>query len=248
MRNYNHEYQDKKDRLYAYDFDYIMHKYMMKSFQPWVKPGKALEMGCYKGEFTKLLTEYYQDITVIDGSSELIQVAKQNLSKTPVKLKFINDTFENANVDEKFDAIFLIHTLEHLDESVHILKKINTWLATNGVLFLVVPNAYAASRQIAVKMGLIPYNNAVSDGEWAHGHRRTYSFDTLERDAKNANLNILCRGGVFFKAFANFQFDLMLKHKIINQEYLDACYFLGMQYPELCSSIYLVCGKGGVNE
>lgn len=248
MRNYNFEYQDKEGRLYAYDFDYIMHQYMMKSFQPWVKSGKALEMGCYKGEFTKLLTQYYNDIVVIEGSSELIDEAKLNIATASASIKFINDSFENAEVTEKFDAIFLIHTLEHLDDSVQILHKINYWLAENGVLFLVVPNALAASRQIAVKMGIIPYNNAVTEGERGHGHRRTYSLDTLELDAKKAGLNILNRGGIFFKAFANFQFDLMLKHKVINQQYLDGCYSLGMQYPELCASIYLICGKGSNNE
>lgn len=244
MRNFNHEYQDKADRLYAYNFDYIMHEYMLKSFQPWIKTGKALEMGCYKGEFTRLLTRHFQDITIVDASSDLIQEAAQNLPDVSAQLKFIHHTFEKVDLDEKFDAVFLIHTLEHLDDSIHVLKKINSWLSETGVLFLVVPNAYAASRQIAVKMGLIPYNNAVSEGEWSHGHRRTYSFDTLEQDANAAGLNIIHRGGIFFKALANFQLDLMLKHNIINQQYLDGCYALGMQYPELCSSIFLVCGKG----
>ena len=48
MRNLNNEYQDKEDRLYAYDFDYIMHKYMMQSFQPWIKSGNALEWDVIK--------------------------------------------------------------------------------------------------------------------------------------------------------------------------------------------------------
>src|SRR3990167_4377649 len=103
MRNFNLEYQDTEDRLYAYNFDYIMHQYMMKSFQPWIKPGKALEMGCYKGEFTRLLSKQYQDITVIEGSSELIQEARSNL--TNANIKYIHDVFELANVAEKFDAI-----------------------------------------------------------------------------------------------------------------------------------------------
>src|SRR3990167_2746040 len=242
MRNFNSEYQDTEDRLYAYNFDYIMHHYMLKSFQPWIKPGKALEMGCYQGEFTRLLSEQYQDITVMEGSSKLIQETKNNLANA--NIKYIHNTFESASIAEKFDAIFLIHTLEHLDDSVAVLKKINSWLSERGILFLVVPNAYAASRQLAVKMDLISFNNAVSEGEWAHGHRRTYSFDILERDAKIANLNIISRGGIFFKAVSNRQLDLMMKHEIINHQYLDACYVLGQQYPELCASIFLICSKG----
>ena len=190
MRNHDLEFQDTQERIYAYNFDYIMHQYMMRTFEPWIKPGKALEMGCYKGDFTNLISQHYQDITVIEAASELISIAKENTKKNNTTINFLNSTFENVQIDQKFDAIFLIHTLEHIDDSVSILKKINNWLSTDGKLFLAVPNANAASRQIAVKMGLIPFNNAVTEGEWSHGHRRTYSFDTLELEAKKAGLKI----------------------------------------------------------
>ena len=118
------------------------------------------------------------------------------------------------------------------------------WLTPSGRLFVVVPNADAASRQIAVKMGLVETNNAVTAGEFAHGHRRTYSLDTLEHEVRRSGLEVESRGGIFFKPFANFQFDLLLKNKVIDQAYLDGCYALGMQYPELTASIYLVCRRG----
>ena len=100
------------------------------------------------------------------------------------------------------------------------------------------------SRQIAVKMGLISHNTAVTPAEAAHGHRCTYSFDTLERDAVSAGLTVVHRSGIFFKALANFQWDSILKTDIISKEYLEGCYKLGQQYPDLCASIFLVCGKG----
>ena len=31
---------------------------------------------------------------------------------------------------------------------------------------------------------------------------------------------------------------------VISQAYLDGCYELGKEYPDLCASIYLVCGRG----
>jgi len=107
-----------------------------------------------------------------------------------------------------------------------------------------VPNAQAASRQIAVRMGIIETNHSVTAGERAHGHRCTYSLDTLEHDVRSAGLRIESRGGICFKAFANFQFDLMIKNEVIDQAYLDGCYALGMQYPELTASVYVVCQRG----
>ena len=95
-----------------------------------------------------------------------------------------------------------------------------------------------------MKMGLIPSADAVTDGEREHGHRRTYSLETLERDVRAAGFSVVDRGGVFFKALANYQFDRLLGGDVISEGYLDGCYELGKQYPDLCASIYVVCEGG----
>ncbi|MBA3663509.1 MAG: class I SAM-dependent methyltransferase [Bacteroidetes bacterium] len=238
-RDYNKEYKDNT-RKYAYDFDYTLRDFMMRTFNPFFIKGKALEMGCYIGEFTKKILQVYDDVTVIEASDELVEAAKKNVGP---KVKFILSTFEQAEIKEKYDCIFLMHTLEHLDQPVEILKKIKEWLSDKGRLFLVVPNANAASRQIAVKMGLIPYNHSVIESERLHGHNCTYTLDTLENVARQAELKIITRGGVFFKALSGSQYDEALKANVITKEYLEGCYQLGMIYPDLCSSIYLICEK-----
>jgi len=149
--------------------------------------------------------------------------------------------FEDWEPKEKYDAIFLLHTLEHLDNPREILRKIKSSLSEKGYLFLVVPNANAASRQIAVNMGIIPYNSAVTEGEKDHGHRKTYSFDTLEDEVRNSGLEIVKKEGVFFKPFANFQFDKIIKEKIIDEKFLEGCYKLGFKYPDLSASIFFLC-------
>ena len=187
-RNLNNEFQDEENRKYAYDFDYILRDYMIESFKPFFKPNSsALEMGCYKGEFTKKILPHFSKITVLEGSSSLISEAKSNVNDDK-KVTFINKMFEEWQPNEKYDAIFLLHTLEHLDNPVTILKKIKGAIKQDGFLFLVVPNANAASRQIAVNMGLISHNDAVTEGEHKHGHRITYNFDTLGRDVEAAGL------------------------------------------------------------
>jgi len=241
-RDYNHETIDNDVRKYAYSFDFdIMHPYMLESFKPFFKKGNLLELGSYQGRFTKRLIPYFNDITCVEASSTAINEAKKTL---PKNIKIIHSKFEDVDLAVQYDNIILTHVLEHLDNPVEVLKKINDeWLSKDGRLFLVTPNAMAPSRQIAVKMGLIPYNSAVTSAEKEHGHRVTYSFDTLERDAKDAGLNVVQRSGIFFKALANFQWDQLLQTDIISKEYLDGCYALGEQYPELCSSIFLLCKK-----
>jgi 2-polyprenyl-3-methyl-5-hydroxy-6-metoxy-1,4-benzoquinol methylase len=241
MRNYNDEYQDNAARRYAYDFDYVVRRYMMRTLSPFFsKEDRALELGCFEGETTRLYAEYFDDLSVVEAADSLIEVARK---KVPESVRFIHSTIETAELGAVYESIFLVHTLEHLDMPVEALARIGTWLAPGGRLFVVVPNADAASRQIAVKMGLIASNNAVTDGERAHGHRCTYSMDTLEHDVRQSGLQIEARGGIFFKPFANFQFEQLLKSKIIDEGYLDGCYALGMQYPELTASIYIVCTR-----
>ncbi len=242
-RNYNDELKDTAEHKYGYNFDFdVMHSFMLRSFIPYFRKGNLLELGSYKGNFTKRFFPHFDDITCVEASNEAIETAKKDLGN---KVKFINSLFEKARLPGKYDHIVLTHVLEHIDEPVSLMKRINDeWLSDNGRFFLVCPNANAPSRQIAVKMGLISHNTAVTPAEKEHGHRITYSLDTLERDARLAGLTVVYRSGIFFKALANFQWDRLLGTDIISPEYLEGCYQLGQQYPDLCSSIFLLCEKG----
>lgn len=198
-----------------------------------------LELGSFKGDFTQRLLAHFSRITCVEASDVALAEAKQRLGE---RVTFVNSTFEQASLDGRFENVVLTHVLEHLDDPVAVLSRVRKdWMAPRGRFFIACPNANAPSRQIAVKMGLISHNAAVTKAEAEHGHRRTYSLDTLERDAVAAGLRVIHRSGVFFKALANFQWDRLLQTDIISAEYLDGCYTLGQQYPDLCSSIYLVC-------
>ncbi len=238
-RDYDDEHRDN-DRRYAYDFDYVLRQYMIRALRPSFRPGAALELGCFEGEMTALLLDEFASVTVIEASSVLVERAR---SRTGGRARFICGLFDEVELDDSFDNVFLVHTLEHLDDPVTTLQRIRTWLNPNGRLYVAVPNAEAPSRQIAVHMGLVGHNAAVTDAERAHGHRVTYTLDTLERDLRAAGLGVEQRGGVFFKPFANFQFDQLMEAGIVGQPYLDGCYALGMKYPDLCASIYVVCGR-----
>lgn len=243
-RDYNCEGRDNAGRKYAYQFDFdVMHPYMLKSFAPFFKPGEALELGCFQGAFTARIAECFDQVTCVEASGEALLAAEQRLAEYE-NIQFVESMFEDAVLPHKYPNIFLVHVLEHIDDRIGVLQKIRQeWLADDGVLFVACPNANAPSRQIAVKMGLIESNTAVTEAERKHGHRITYTLDTLETDLKKADFKITHKSGVFFKALANFQWDKLMETDIISKEYLDGCYSLGQQYPDLCSSIYCVCRK-----
>lgn len=242
-RDYNVEIRDTADHKYAYGFDFdVMHPYMIRSFQPFFRPGSLLELGSFKGDFTRRFLEHFDDVTCVEASSEAMEAARTRLGG---RVQFVNSMFETATLPRRYDNIVLTHVLEHIDDPIRVLRRVNEeWLAPGGRFFLVCPNANAPSRQIAVKMGLITHNAAVTPAEAEHGHRCTYSLDTLERDAVAAGLDVKVRSGIFFKALANFQWDRLLQTDIISPAYLEGCYQLGQQYPDLCSSIFLMCEAG----
>lgn len=241
-RDYDTEQRDLEDRPYAYSFDFdVMHPFMVRSFAPFFRAGSFLELGSYRGDFTRHLLPFSGNVTCVEASPEAIAQAR---ARHGDRVTFVEGTFETVELPGRYDNILLTHVLEHLDDPVALLRRIGEhWLADGGRLFVACPNAHAPSRQIAVKMGLISHATAVTASEQAHGHRITYTLDTLERDARAGGLTVFHRSGIFFKALANFQWDQLLGTDVISADYLDGCYQLGMSYPDLCASVYLVCER-----
>jgi 2-polyprenyl-3-methyl-5-hydroxy-6-metoxy-1,4-benzoquinol methylase len=219
-------------------FDRAMRGYMLRTLQPYLRSGKALEMGCSSGEFSVLLSEIYDDLTVVDAVEAFLDNVRRRVG---ARAKTICSLFESYDPAERFDSIFILHVLEHLDDPVAVLRKAKSLLTPEGRIFLIVPNGAAASRQIAVKMNILPRLDALSLADTKHGHRRVYFLDTLVDDARQAGLQIVQTGGVFFKPLANFQFDQLMGGPLISNEFMEGCYALGQEKPDLCASIFAIC-------
>jgi hypothetical protein len=208
---------------------------MAASFGP---EGLALELGAYKGDMTAQLLDYFARVDVVEASGILSDEIR---TRFPVRVSVTTSLFEDFAPAQQYQDVFLIHTLEHLDEPVAMLRQMGAWVQATGHLFVAVPNANALSRQIAVQMGLISHNAAVTPGEYEHGHRRTYSLDTLLADVRDAGLDIVDYGGVIVKPLANFQFDRALADGIIDREFIAGCDRLSRLMPDLSASIFVTC-------
>jgi SAM-dependent methyltransferase len=241
MRNYDDEAKDNEGRSYNYKFDTIFRSLMLKDFGPFIDSSKfseSLEIGSFDGSMTAQILNYVSSLTVVEPSHEMVSEIE---SRFGAKVKIIESTIDNLDIRERFQNIFLIHTLEHLDNPVADLKKIKKLLAREGRLFVAVPNANALSRQVAVHMGLASHNSVVLQSEALQGHTRTYSLDTLRRDLLAAELKIEVLSGVFLKCLANFQLDASLKAGIINEAFINASNSLAKIYPDFSASIYAIC-------
>jgi 2-polyprenyl-3-methyl-5-hydroxy-6-metoxy-1,4-benzoquinol methylase len=247
-RDYNEELGTDEAALnekYGYEFDYdVMHPLMLRKLMKYRKTGKTLEVGSHYGIFTEKILTHFPDLTCVEISTEAFDKLKQRIG---ARAKLHNSPIEEIEGIGKFDIIIITHVLEHVDDPIEILATLRDFLEPNGIIFAVVPSATAASRQIAVEMGLISHLTAVTEAEKNHGHQRTYTLDTLKRDAREAGLHVVNAGGIFFKGLANFQFDQAIPAGIVSSEYLEGCYALGDKYPELCASLYMVSSRDAID-
>jgi 2-polyprenyl-3-methyl-5-hydroxy-6-metoxy-1,4-benzoquinol methylase len=99
---------------------------------------KVLEIGCGTGEFTKRIASSGADITAIDISPDLLQVARETIPNLNVRFHIQNVEkleFENGN----FDAVIGSSILHHLN-LIPSLKEIYRVLKRGGVIVFTEPN------------------------------------------------------------------------------------------------------------
>ena len=126
-RDYNGELQDTKDRKYAYHFDLdVMHPYMIRAFIPFHRKGNLLELGSFKGDFTDRLLPHFSDVTCVEASGEALQ---EHRARHGDRVRLVHSRFEEATLPERYANVVLTHVLEHIDDRVGLLRRINDeWL------------------------------------------------------------------------------------------------------------------------
>jgi len=97
--------------------------------------GKLLEIGCSYGQYLKQMKELGWDVAGIEPNKKAAEFGSKEYG-----IRIINDTFENVNITEKFDAIVMRMVLEHLPGPSKALKKAYELLKEDGQLIIIVPD------------------------------------------------------------------------------------------------------------
>lgn len=235
-RDYNAEFKDNEERKYHYEFDTFAREKLLRRLRPFFQEGNALEVGAFEGVMTNRLADEFSSLTVVEASSMLADRLGANFPSVTV----VNTRVEDWVTNETFSNIFIVHTLEHIENRHEVLVSLRQRLAPGGNMFVAVPNGNALSRQIAVEMGLVRSTTSITPGERSHGHTVTFTSESLSHELRQAGFNIVNRGGVVVKSLSNGQIDAAMSAGIISKEYLEASDRLSFIYPELSSSIYVV--------
>ena len=195
--------------------------YMFRSFEPFFDRGMPLNSAASRA--TSPATAARIRRRDLRGGSTRRSGTHGGIGR---KVTFVNARFETASCPDAYDNVVLTHVLEHLDDPVALLARINAeWLARGQAL----PGLPERERAFATDRGedgSDPAQRCRNAGGGRTRSPRHLLAGHARAGRRRRGAEGVHRSGIFFKALANFQWDRLLETDIISEEYLDGCYKL----------------------
>jgi len=159
---------------------------------------KLLDIGCGDGTFGALVNEKYKEIYGIDISSSALKIAE----KRGIKTIKVNLNEENIPVPNKyFDTVICLDVIEHIFDTIHLLKEINRILVDDGILVISTPNIrYYKHIFTLLFFGRFPRTSGDLEG-YDGGHIHYFTYKDICNLLKNMKFEILEKHGVFGRNF-----------------------------------------------
>ncbi|MCA1839405.1 MAG: class I SAM-dependent methyltransferase, partial [Actinobacteria bacterium] len=144
-----------------------------KFIQP---PGDLLDVGGGIGTLTALAIERGWDATNLEPIDEAVDYAKQRGIPT------IKGGIEDVEPKQRFDAITMMHVLEHLPRSREALQKAGAVMRPGGHIMIEVPHYNAMCRRVKQSDWL---------GWWPGQHIYYWTTDTIADLVRRAGFEVL---------------------------------------------------------
>lgn len=241
-----HEFIEQVGKTYTKGSmqDRVIRELIVRTIQPYLTPQMVgLQLGYAEGVDTSMLVPLLAELDIVEGNAAFIwEGQKRNYPN----VHFIHSLFEELTTEatgRQYDVIFAIYVLEHIKEVPLLLERVHQLLLPEGILYTVVPNSRALSRQLARHMGLLVELTDLTPHDLQHGHRRIYDRVQLNRELELAGFKTIHQGGIFLKILADFQLDQLYRAGILGPSQIEGLYRLGLEYPDLCGSIFSIAKR-----
>ncbi len=193
----------------------------------------ALEIGCGSGSSTEKLFPLFKDFDVIEPSLKNIELLKKRVPQVNCEAVLL----ENFKTDRKYDYIFFLNVIEHVEDPVASLIDLTKFLKDEGLVFISAPNCMSLNRRAGYKMNLLKSYDQMAPKDIEVGHRRLYTTDMLTDHCNQANLKILSMKGIYLKPLSEKQ---MVE---LGDDVVRAFCALGEDVPQYCASLFAVATK-----
>ena len=105
---------------------------------------RILDVGCGSGWLSEYFARLGYDVTGIDISDELIEMARDRVERVPydvdhetaLRCRFLTQDIESAPLPEKFDAVICYDSLHHFEDERKVFRHLAAMLDVGGLLFI----------------------------------------------------------------------------------------------------------------
>lgn len=194
---------------------------------------RALEVGCGNGNSTQQLLKTFPELEVIEPSKGNIRLLHEKLPNVVCH----NMLLENFRAGEKYDYIFFLNVIEHVEDPVASLRQLANLLRDEGSIFVSAPNCMSLNRRAGYLMGVLESYETMAPKDLLVGHRRLYTRRMLEDHCDQAGLRIVDLKGLYLKPLSEKQ---MME---LGEAAIKAFHLLGEEIPEYCASLLAIATK-----
>lgn len=181
-----------------------------------------LEVGCGSDPFFNCYNDF-EKLVIVEPSITFYKSAIDELkSKDELnsKIILINDYIENIKEFDfekyNFDFVIISSLLHEIEDTSLLLEKLQSFISSNTIVHVNVPNAHSFHRVLAYEMGII---NSIFDMSETNLHlqqQRLFDLESLSDLITNNGFEIIESGSYFLKPFTHEQMAELLNNNIIN--------------------------------
>jgi len=194
----------------------------------------ALEIGCGEGYSTAQLAPLFPGLEVLDGSAKNLELMKRRVQTDVVCHEGLLESFQPK---KRYKNVFFLHVIEHVDDPIACLKRLETLLADEALLYLAAPNCMSLNRRAGHLMGMLDRYDTLAPKDHEIGHRRLYTVDMMREHCELAGLKIVDMKGVYLKPLSEKQMYEL------GDAAVRAFYRLGEDVPQYCADIFAVATR-----
>jgi SAM-dependent methyltransferase len=144
-----------------------------------VKYPRAVELGCGRGEFARLLRDRGFDVTAVDVDSQNVTACQGLGFRT--RQADLNQPLPFE--DDSFDLAVMLEVVEHIPSADHLVMEISRILRHDGLLLLSTPNCAWILYRTQSLLGYPPHNEGY--------HFRFFVRRNLTDMLKSAGLEVV---------------------------------------------------------